>query len=137
MASPESTPSTASRVRVATAQFFSGDDAAANLATVVGYMRRAADAGAQLLVTPENPNRVRDFAGREDAWAKAEDLDGPFVEGIRAAARELGLMVAVGVDLRGETAPDVHIAQILVDVDGEILHVHHKTVFWDYEYTLF
>jgi len=137
MTSPDSTAPAPSQVRVATAQFFSGDDVAANLATVVGYMRQAASLGAQLLVTPENSNRVRDFASREDAWAKAEGLDGPFMEGIRATARELALMVAVGVDLRGANAPDVYIAQVLVDVDGKILHVHHKTVFWDYEYTLF
>jgi predicted amidohydrolase len=124
-------------VRVATAQFFSGDDVVANLETVVGYMRQAAAVGAQLLVTPENSNRVRDFSDREDAWAKAESLDGAFIEGIRAAARELGVMVSVGVDLRGETEPDVHIGLVLIDADGEILHVHHKTVFWDYEYTLF
>ncbi|MFB8385709.1 nitrilase-related carbon-nitrogen hydrolase [Microbacterium sp. NPDC055910] len=124
-------------VRVATAQFFSGTDVAANLATVVGYMREAAAVGAQLLVTPENSNRVRDFADRAECFERSETLDGAFVSGVRAAARELGIMVALGVDLRGENAPDVYITQILIAADGEILHVHHKTVFWDYEYTLF
>ena len=132
-----SVPSAGTPVRVAAAQFFSGDDVEVNLATVLGYMRRAAEAGARLLVTPENSNRVRDFTSRQDAWDKVERLDGAFVEGVRAAARQCGVMVAVGVDLRGETAPDVHIGCVLIGADGEILHVHHKTVFWDYEYTLF
>lgn len=124
-------------VRVATAQFFSGVDVAANIELVVGYMREAHAAGARLLVTPENSNRVRDYADRGECFEKSEALDGPFLTGIRAAAAELDIMVAVGVDLRGETAPDVHIASVLIDSTGEILHVHHKTVFWDYEYTLF
>lgn len=124
-------------VRVAAAQFFSGIDVAANLDLVVSYMRRAADSGAALLVTPENSNRVRDYASRDECFEKAESLDGPFVRGIRSAARELSLMVAVGVDLRSETAPGVHIGQLLIDSTGELLRVHHKTVFWDYEYTLF
>lgn len=127
----------ATTVRVAAAQFFSDTDVEANLQLVVGYMTEARAAGAQLLVTPENSNRVRDYADREECFAKSESLDGPFLTGIRKAAAELGIMVAVGVDVRGETAPDVHIASVLIDSTGEILHVHHKSVFWDYEYTLF
>lgn len=124
-------------VRAAAAQFFSGPDVEANLDRVVGFMREAAAAGADVIVTPENSNRVRDYADRAECFEKSESLDGAFVTGIRRAARELGIMIAVGVDLRGETAPDVHIASVLIDAEGEIVHVHHKTVFWDYEYTLF
>ncbi|MET4637283.1 carbon-nitrogen hydrolase family protein [Mycetocola sp. 2940] len=127
----------AETVRVAAAQFFSGADVAANLDLVVGYMTKAKAEGAHLLVTPENSNRVRDFTSREAAFDACEAIDGPFVTGIQAAARELGIMAAVGVDLRADTAPDVYITQILIDSTGDILHVHHKTVFWDYEYTLF
>ena len=124
-------------VRVAAAQFYSGTDVAANADTVIGYMREAAANGVHLLVTPENSNRVRDYADRAECYEKSEALDGEFLTRIRAAAKELGIMVAVGVDVRAEQVPDVYITQVLVDVDGEILHVHHKTVFWDYEYTLF
>ncbi|MGL3148979.1 nitrilase-related carbon-nitrogen hydrolase [Microbacterium sp. A82] len=124
-------------VRVATAQFFSGTDVAENLQLVVHYMREAAAVGAALLVTPENSNRVRDYADRDECFAKSEPLDGAFITGVSAAAAELGIMVALGVDVRGEQSPDVHIASVLIDATGEILHVHHKTVFWDYEYTLF
>ncbi|MFJ6654312.1 nitrilase-related carbon-nitrogen hydrolase [Microbacterium sp. NPDC091313] len=133
----QTAPTTPTSVRVATAQFFSGPDVRANLDTVVRYMREAAAVGARVLVTPENSNRVRDYADREECFERSETLDGEFITGIRAAARELGIMAAIGVDLRGESAPDVYIASVLIDADGEILHVHHKTVFWDYEYTLF
>ncbi|KQP57156.1 carbon-nitrogen hydrolase family protein [Agreia sp. Leaf283] len=131
------TLSPAGTVRVATAQFFSGEDVTANLAIVVDYMRQAAAAGAKLLVTPENSNRVRTYSSREDCFDKSETLDGDFITGIRAEAATLGIHVVIGVDLRAETAPDVNIAQVLIGPTGDILHVHHKTVFWDYEYTLF
>lgn len=124
-------------IRFGTAQFFSGTDTAANLQLCIGWMRRAAEAGVQLLVLPENANRVRDFSTREGAWEHAEDLDGAFVTGLRAACAELGIWVAAGVDLRGDNAPDVYIGQILIDADGAVVKVHRKHIFWDYEYTLF
>ena len=124
-------------IRVAVAQFFSGTDVEANLSLVVSYLEKAASEGARILVTPENSNRVRDYSSREDCFAKSESLDGAFVTGLQEACKRLDIMAAVGVDLRAETEPDVYIAQVLIDSTGEILHVHHKTVFWDYEYTLF
>lgn len=126
-----------SAVRVATAQFFSGPDVGENLAIMERWMREAAAVGAQLLVTPENSNRVRDFTSREGAWEAAETLDGPFVSKLRALCAELELHLVVGVDLRGESAPEVHIASILIGSDGSVMKVHRKHIFWDYEYTLF
>lgn len=125
------------RVRVASAQFFSGTDVKANLERCTDYLREAAGLGAQILVTPENSNRVRDFTTRQDAWEVSETLDGPFVTGLREACAELGMYLVAGVDLRGAQAPDVQIGQILVGPDGSLLKVHRKHIFWDYEYTLF
>ncbi|WP_343991450.1 carbon-nitrogen hydrolase family protein, partial [Nocardioides dubius] len=124
-------------VRVGTVQFFSGTDVAANAELVVAYLRRAAELGIQLMVFPENSNRVRDYADRDACWDGAERLDGAFVTRIREACAELGIHAVVGVDLAEEVKPTVRIASVLIGSDGEILHVHHKTVFWDYEYTLF
>lgn len=124
-------------VRVATAQFYSHTDVVANLELCTKYVREASAAGAKLIVMPENSNRCRDFTTRQGAFETCEDLDGDFVNGLRKVAKELDIMICVGVDLKGETAPNVHIGVVLIGSDGEILHVHHKTVFWDYEYTLF
>jgi len=124
-------------VRVAAAQFFSGTDVTSNLALAAGYVRSAAEAGAALVVLPENSNRVRDYASREECFAHAEDLDGAFVTGLAAVCAETGIFCVVGVDLRGDAAPDVHIASVLIGPDGVVRHVHRKHVLWDYEYTLF
>lgn len=124
-------------VRVAAAQFFSGEDPEQNLELCRSYLQRAGDAGVELLVLPENSNRVRNYGSREECFERSEDLDGPFVSGLQETCRSLGMHLAVGVDLRGETAPDVYISSVLIGADGTVLHVHHKHVLWDYEYTLF
>ncbi|MBB6119540.1 carbon-nitrogen hydrolase family protein [Nocardiopsis algeriensis] len=123
--------------RVAAAQFFSGTDTAANLELCTDHIRRAAEGGARLVVLPENSNRLRDYADRQECWEHSPTLDGPFVDGLREAARTHGVYVAAGVDLRGERAPDVHICSVLITPEGEIAGVHRKHVLWDYEYTLF
>lgn len=128
------TPTT---VRVATAQFYSHTDVAANLQLCISYMKEAVSHGAKLVVFPENSNRCRDFTTREAAFEKCESLDGDFMTGLQAAAAELEIIVVAGVDLRGEKSPDCFIGQVLIDAGGKLLHVHQKTVLWDYEYTLF
>jgi predicted amidohydrolase len=55
-------------VRVATAQFYSHTDVPANVELCAKYIRKAKAAGAELIVLPENANRVRDFKSREAAW---------------------------------------------------------------------
>ncbi|MFC6153717.1 carbon-nitrogen hydrolase family protein [Nocardioides yefusunii] len=127
----------ATSVRVGTAQFFSGTDVAANAELVADYLRVAAENGVQLVVFPENSNRVRDYADRDECWEKSERLDGAFVTRVREACKEHGVHAVVGVDVSEDVKPIVRIASILIGPDGEIIHVHHKTVFWDYEYTLF
>ena len=74
---------TASRkLTVAAAQVRSGTDPVANLVQAVESVRRAADAGARLVVLPEATSAS--FA-RNPARA-AEPLDGPFGTGIREVA---------------------------------------------------
>jgi predicted amidohydrolase len=78
---------------VAAAQVRSGTDPVANLEQATDAVRRAADAGARLVVLPEATSGS--FA-RNPKHA-AEPLDGPFAEGIRAAAADAGVTVVVGL----------------------------------------
>ena len=81
------------RLTVAAAQVRSGTDPVANLEQATDAVRRAADAGARLVVLPEATSAS--FA-RNPKHA-AEPLDGPFAEGIRAAAAQAGVTVVVGL----------------------------------------
>ncbi|KAF3008006.1 hypothetical protein E8E14_000347 [Neopestalotiopsis sp. 37M] len=129
--------STIPQIRVATAQFYSHTNVSANLQLCVDYMQQAKKVGAKLIVFPENANRCRDFKTREEAWEICEDLHSTFVRGLQAAAKDLGIIVVAGVDIRGTAKPDCHIAQVIIDEEGKLLYTHLKTVLWDYEYTLF
>ena len=77
-------------------QLRSGSDKSANLARLVDAVRRAAGAGAGLLVAPE---AAMHGYGRPttDLAPVAEALDGPFVSGLAAVAAETGVTVVAGL----------------------------------------
>ncbi len=80
-------------MRIACAQFLAATDPAANLAVVGDLTRRAADAGARLVVFPEGTmcRLGVPLAG------VAEPLDGRWADGVRAAAAESGVTVLAGM----------------------------------------
>ena len=117
------------KVRVATAQFYSHTDVTANVELSRKYIREAAAAGAQLIVLPENANRTRiDYKDRETAYQLSENLDGEYITGLCEAAKEFGIFIVAGVDLKTTVAPNVHVAVVLISKEGKVLYIHHKTV---------
>jgi predicted amidohydrolase len=80
-------------VRIALAQIAGGPDPAANLTLVAEQTARAAEQGAELVVFPEATMRC---FGRNLAEV-AEPLDGPWADGVRAAATAAGTVVVVGL----------------------------------------
>jgi deaminated glutathione amidase len=80
-------------MRVATVQLTSTEDKDANLARADELTRRAAAAGADLVVLPEKWNVL---GGPEVIHAGAEPLDGPALTWARATARELGIDLVAG-----------------------------------------
>jgi deaminated glutathione amidase len=80
-------------MRVATVQLTSTEDKHANLARADALTRRAAAAGADLVVLPEKWS----ILGRPEAIAAgAEPLDGPALTWARATAAELGIDLVAG-----------------------------------------
>ena len=83
-------------MRVAVVQFRAGPDPAANRAGLVGWVRRAADAGAGLIVCPEAA--MRDFGDPEEPLAgAAERLDGPFTTALAEQAAAHGVTILAGM----------------------------------------
>jgi deaminated glutathione amidase len=78
---------------VAAAQVRSGTDRAANLSSALTAVRRAADAGARLVVLPEAT--MASFA--RNPARSAEPLDGPLASAVREAASHAGVTVVVGL----------------------------------------
>ncbi|MCV7230265.1 carbon-nitrogen hydrolase family protein [Mycolicibacterium komossense] len=80
-------------MRIALAQLMSGTEPAANLRLVEDYTRKAADQGAALVVFPE---ATMCRFGTSLAPI-AEPLDGPWADGVRAAAARAGVTVVAGM----------------------------------------
>jgi deaminated glutathione amidase len=116
-------------VRVAVTQFATGLDKAENRKLVREAITTAADAGAELVITPENgmyfdPKRV----GDPDY---PEPLDGPFLTEVRETARAAGVTAVVGM---AEAAPGdrrSYNTVAAVDGDGELLGVYRKVHLYD------
>ena len=83
----------ADSMRVAGVQLVSSEHPAENLDLVRDGIARAAGLGARLVVFPEAT--MAPFTRRLDT--AAEPLDGPFANGVRAAAREHGVVAVVGM----------------------------------------
>ncbi|MDK6259516.1 carbon-nitrogen hydrolase family protein [Corynebacterium frankenforstense] len=81
-------------MRIAAAQILSTGDPEKNLVTVTEAVREAAAGGARVVVLPEASSQAFG-TGRLDE--RAEELDGPFAEGVRAVAEETGTVVVVGM----------------------------------------
>lgn len=114
--------------RVAVAQFAPGDDVDANLETVVRLVREAADDGARLVLLPEYVSFFTDPMG-PGFVRHAQPLDGPFVDGVRAAAASTGTTVAFGLVESGD-GDRFRNAAVAVDGDG-VVAVYRKTHLYD------
>jgi predicted amidohydrolase len=80
-------------MRIALAQIQSGTEPAANLRLVEEYTRRAADAGAGLVLFPE-ATMCRFGVPLAEV---AEPLDGPWADGVRRIAAAAGITVIAGM----------------------------------------
>ncbi len=80
-------------MRVALAQIRSGTDPSANLHLVEDYTRRAADAGARMVLFPEAT--MCRFG--VPLAAVAEPLDGAWATGVRQIAERAGIVVVAGM----------------------------------------
>lgn len=89
----------------------------ANLAQTVAWARKAADAGARLVLFPELS--LTGHAGHEAATRDAESLpDGPCCQRLMEAARDLNLFIAAGIAER--EGPRTYNTQFVVGPDGYV-----------------
>lgn len=133
----------ASMVRVAVCQatpcLF---DSSRGVAVVEEWVRRAAAAGAQLVLLPEAflpgyPRGVgfgmvvgsRSEEGRRlyrELWQASVDVPGPETARIASTCRECGIHVAVGVIERSEVGTTLYCTLLLFGADGKLIWRHRK-----------
>jgi predicted amidohydrolase len=100
-------------------------DPEAGLAAVDDAARRAAAAGARLLVTPEMS--LTGYAiGAERVAELAGPVPGPLTERVAAIAAEHGLAITVGLPVRTPAGVANTVVVVVVDADGALLASYAK-----------
>lgn len=118
-------------------QFTAGPDPEPNLRTVSDLIRRAREAGADLIMTPEASNFIE--SGRRRREKARSEADDPFLAGMRALALETGAWLLIGslvIDPAGEpgaTAGERRLANrsFLVDSGGRVVARYDKIHMFD------
>ena len=118
-------------------QFTAGPDPEPNLRSVADLVRRAREAGADLIMTPEASNFIEGGRRRQEkARAEKDDL---FLAGMRALARETGAWLLLGslvIDPAGEPGAVEGERQLanrsfLIAADGAIAARYDKIHMFD------
>lgn len=103
---------------------------AAALAEIEPLIRKAAGQGAQLIVTPEGSNFLqRDRARMLEALKPLEE--DPFVQGVRALARELKVWILIGSALVAHGGDKAANRAVLIDAAGEVVTTYDKLHMFD------
>ncbi len=109
-------------VRVASVQFRSAASKAENLAKAKGFLRKGAELGAEIVCLPEWLPQITEPANFPRI---AEPLDGPFVSGLREAARESGIYAIASV-FESSGGDKAYNTAILIGPDGSVLEKYRK-----------
>ncbi|GAB2648517.1 nitrilase-related carbon-nitrogen hydrolase [Kribbella swartbergensis] len=104
-------------------------------AVVVAAVRRAAAAGARLVVLPEQAVSGCCFHDADEARAAAEPPDGPTVQLLRSLSAEHDCVLVGGYCELGESG-QIYNSAVVVD-GGEVLHNYRKVHLWGREATWF
>jgi predicted amidohydrolase len=111
-------------MRIALAQILAGTDPVANLTTVADYTRRAADAGARLVVFPE-ATMCRFGVPLGEI---AEPIDGRWADAVRTVADEAGITVFAGMFT---PAPDGRVINTLLATGAGVSAHYDKIHLYD------
>lgn len=114
-------------MRIALAQIQSGADPTANLGLVEDFTRRAAEAGARVVLFPE-ATMCRFGVPLKPV---AEPLDGPWASGVRAIAARFGIVVVAGMFCPSEDDGDGRVTNTLIATGPGVEEHYHKIHLYD------
>ena len=121
-------------MKAALVQLRSSDDPAANLPVTLGFVREAAEAGAELILTPEVTNCVSASRARQKAVLKREE-DDRTLAALREEAAVRGVHVLIGSLGLLTDDPDGRFANrsVLIGPDGGVRARYDKIHMFDVE----
>ncbi|MGZ3273422.1 MAG: carbon-nitrogen hydrolase family protein [Caulobacteraceae bacterium] len=117
-------------LRVALVQTCTPASQGAALQQIEPLIRQAAEAGAELIVTPEGSNLLQRDRARMLQALKPLDHD-PFVQGVRRLARECNVWILIGSALVASGSDKAANRAVLVNADGEIVSTYDKLHMFD------
>lgn len=117
-------------LRVAGGQFSPAEDPDRNLATIADLARRAADAGARLLVLPEYSSHSEPSVTAR-FLRHAEPLTGHFVTTLGGLARRYGQVIVAGMSERLDDESRFHNTVVALGPDGGLLGYYRKVHLFD------
>ena len=117
-------------IAVAVAQFAAGLDKGENTKLVREVITTAADAGAQLVITPEMAMYFDPRGVGTDA-NYAEPLDGPFVTAVRETARAAGVTAVAGLAEAVPGESRAYNTLVAAGPDGALLGTYRKVHLYD------
>jgi len=117
-------------LRVALVQTCTPASQGAALQQIEPLIRQAAEAGAELIVTPEGSNLLQRDRARMLRALKPLDQD-PFVQGVRKLARELNVWILIGSALVASGSDKAANRAVLVNADGDIVSTYDKLHMFD------
>lgn len=109
-------------------QLSCGTDVSANLASAEALIRRAAGAGAALVMTPENTPFLGPQFHKIDL---AEPLDGPIAQRFSGLARELGIHLLIGSIAEHHDGERCFNTSLFFGPDGALLASYRKIHLFD------
>lgn len=115
-------------LRVAALQMASGTDVEANVASALALVRRALDAGATYVQTPEYFHYLGSPAGLAGV---AETIPGPTTELFGALAREAHATIHLGSMAERAASGKFHNTSVVVGPDGRVLATYRKIHLFD------
>ncbi|KAF9116361.1 Carbon-nitrogen hydrolase [Mortierella sp. AM989] len=121
---------TAAQVKIAVAQFCGGQSVPTNLATCIRLMGQASKQAAKMIFFPE----ASDFIGNpsSEALTLSHPLNsGPFLEGLCAAAKQLGIWCSVGIHEQSPFPDRLYNTHVLINDQGSIVESYRKIHLFD------
>ena len=117
-------------VGVAVVQFAPGDDADANLEQIRDLATQAKAKGASLVVFPEYSSSFTPLLGEHSVRA-AQPLNGPFVAGLEAIAKVLGIHIVAGMLETTDDPGRLSNTLVALDPHGALVAIYRKLHLYD------
>ena len=119
-------------MRVAIAQLSTSVDKTANLEKAVQYITKAKGLGADFVILPEFYMALATPKSGVLPVEAAEPLDGPFVSGLKEAAKANEIYVVCGTyESKSDDPKRAYNTTVMINRSGELIHSYRKTHLYD------